>query len=161
MYIVHRQILKVVDNWSIISTAVATLYRSQWSCLGTDKSGRVHIPLFCMLNHGNTEALWVPARLAGGERFECRLPECKETTSARQVPTSPRGALKVPGQSLPNVRVEIRPIPCCHVPTGLLQILLLTENPAVCTIIKIRTPWNVGTLWHVRIVKLVKKCLIS
>ena len=26
MYIVQRQILKVVDNWSIISTALATLY---------------------------------------------------------------------------------------------------------------------------------------
>ena len=26
MYIVQRQILKVVDNWSIISTALAILY---------------------------------------------------------------------------------------------------------------------------------------
>ena len=30
MYIVQRQILKVVDNWSIIATALATLQFSQF-----------------------------------------------------------------------------------------------------------------------------------
>ena len=32
MYIVQRQILKVVDNWSIVSTALATLnmFQADW-----------------------------------------------------------------------------------------------------------------------------------
>ena len=41
MYIVQRQILKVVDNWSIISTALATLEKEE-----NDASGRQHPP--CM-----------------------------------------------------------------------------------------------------------------
>ena len=41
-----------------------------------------------MLNQSDTQPLWVPASLAGGEIFECRLPVCKETTSA-QCPVCP------------------------------------------------------------------------
>ena len=48
-----------------------------------------------MLNQGNTQALWVPARLAGGEMFERRLPVCKETTSAQcPVPRCPAESSK-------------------------------------------------------------------
>ena len=42
MYIVQRQILKVVDNWLIISTALATLH---WS-------SSVHPPVFCFPSIG-------------------------------------------------------------------------------------------------------------
>ena len=81
----------------------------------------------------------------GYRMFGCSCPYTRKPAAPSQT---------VPGQSLlPNVRVEIRPIPCCHGQTGLLLTLLLTDNSAVRTIIKTRTPWEVGTLWHVKLVK--------
>ena len=60
MYIVQRQILKVVDNWSIISTALA----------GLQQLGQVHPISFCVIIISITMVIIITNLCARGETCE-------------------------------------------------------------------------------------------